>query len=291
MRRRQVLTTFFTGVCAGCVGVPGGKDGPATGTPTDTGTGTATPTPAPTPVDPGTNRTVDGAPVTVTSITVRDSVVYAAYPDALGVRSPTGRYVFVGIETTAAGPSRRAFSLVAGDLTVDELAWFNGPVEGFDQQYSPGAGRHEGWIAFEAPAPLEADRASITVGNAEWRIPANAMDRLARPKPTYAIEELQVPGAVAPGEPFSIAATVGNDSEVAGNFRGVVVLTGGGFRHHLSEAFALDLDPGERDTWQQQFGTGDQEPKPGLGPIDLRFKTPLGDRERAIEVREPTSGK
>lgn len=289
----------LAGCLAGCLGSDGNRAAdrtptarPSSGTPED-GSGSPTGTRAPTGM--GVERTVDGLPVAVSNPTAQRSVVHLTTPDSMDVtRAPDGRFVLVdvrvGHEEAATPPSGaprpERFALRLGD------AEFPGTVALDDvgitlpdraTKYDPSYGTSRGWVAFSLPAPVEAARARVEVGEVAWWLPERVVDTLGRPLAAWELGAVGLPVALSAGEPFEVTVTVRNAGDVAGRFRGVLN-TAGVDAAYAPHPFVLDADPGEERTWVYRGRA------PDVGrEVGFHLRTPVGDRDATVTVSGGTT--
>lgn len=305
-RRRRILRAGMLGTLGALAGCLGGRDPGGSGrTPKRTGatggeattgrggttTGHATTAGSTTATDRvsslGTTRTALGAQVTVTDVAVRDSVAALVYPDALGVLDADGgRYLLARVNVDNEVPDPEEFDLIADGGQYSGGVDFGFGVRGFDP-YGSGA-RGRGWIAFEVPAPLEAETARVVVGEAAWRIPDRHVRRLRQPKPEYELLSFSVPDAVDPAEAIDAEATVRNTGDYPGTFRAVLTFRGGGFPCCVGpDPLVREIPAGERAILRASYG-GRTHLDPG-GDVRIRFKSPAGLPERTVAVNGSTT--
>lgn len=286
---RQPSRRAFLGTAAGFLGVAGclGRDPGSTPSATTTATPPATQTPA----TVGAERTVDGVPVTVSNLSVQDSVLYLDSPDSMAVATREDeRYVLVSVSGSESGPPPEAFSLVVdGDRypgRVDE-AGIGIDVRDRGAKYDPSFGTDSGWVAFLVPPELDAETGRVTVTDggetAAWRLDRDVLERLRRPKARFELRETEIPEAVR-RDPVTARVVAENVSEVAGTFRGVLNVAGL-IAAYAPYPFALDADPGETVTWEKTF---DERP-PHSGTVGFFLYTVAGDRETRAPVVSGTT--
>ncbi|WP_380674399.1 hypothetical protein [Salinigranum sp. GCM10025319] len=296
-RRTFLRATAGTGlgfVGAGCLG----RDGPqatddSSATPTDpSATTSASTSPnAPPVADLGTERTVGGTPVTVSSLSVQDSVLTLDDDAMTLVTHEEGRYVLVSVIGSDSGPAPESFSLVVDDDRYPgRVDVFGGSVSLHDRgpKYDPSYGTDGGWIAFVVPPALDAREARIRVENgadvAEWRLDAEHLDALRRSLARFELRRVDLPERLRPYEPVSVRVAAENVSDVPGVFRGVLNVANL-VAAYAPYPFALDADPGETVVWEQTFTEG---PSPSAPSVGFFLDTVAGERDVRATVGTAT---
>jgi hypothetical protein len=291
-RREYLAALGASTVLAGCLGngdgTPTASDSPAETSREPTTTPTAEPT-AQLPAVGGT-ISVDGVDLTLERVRCTGSLPYV-YTDSGDVQTnPEGRYVLAKVTTPSSSPPAASrYSLVAAGGRAYAIgsagSFWLGP-DGDRDPYRPGPGSDVGdssggWLAFPVDAELDADAPRVAVGTTGWRLPDRVVARFRQPAARYELRELAHPETVTPDEAFTVSVAVENVGPVSGTFRAVLNTS---IRYASSaRPVFLDLDPGERRTWELDFGPDEGLNEVGeVGRLDLR--TPSGDRNGEIEV-------
>jgi hypothetical protein len=274
MRRRRVLALSGIALAslAGCSTDDDG-DGPADGdggdgtpsTGSDGGDGSAgTTTDGPTPaktaeVEVGT--AVDS--VAVDDASVRQSVRYLTYPDAMDVLGPDDRqFAFVRVDATAgeAPPSRGEFALRIDDETYEprtrdddpDLYGYAVDVEGTPYVPDRGDDPPEGWIVFAVPTDVDAERARVELAGGDrgegdtvaWTLPDATRAELRPPHPSFTVESADATTETPGGEPAMVCLTVTNEGGTDGVFRAAINHEG---PLYAARAFEVTVPSGETE--------------------------------------------
>jgi hypothetical protein len=286
---RAATGTLLAG--AGCLG----HDGPRTtngssSTPTDP-IATTPPSPtAPTVTDLGTERTVGDTPVTVSNLSVRDSVLTLDDDSMTLVTSEDERYVLVSVAGSDSGPASESFALVVDDDRYPgRVDVFGGSsVHDRGPTYDPSYGTDGGWVAFVVPLELDARESRVVVEHegetAAWRLSDEDLERLRRGRARFELREVVIPERVTVGEKVSVRVAAENVADVPGTFRGVLNVANLGIAY-APYPFALDADPGETVVWEHTFG---QRPPRAADSIGFLLDTVAGERETRATVEVET---
>lgn len=270
--------------CSGGIAALAGCAGRFRGSPDAGATDTATPAPVPTgtPASVGGERRVGDSTVTVKRAAARSTVVHLSSADSMDVATADGRFLLARVEATEPAPGPDAFSLVADGTTYDRTdAWYREPVVVGSLAATYRAESGEGWLAFEVPAPLSADRTRVTCGDARWRLPDAVVDALARPVPSWTLRSFEVPAELEPGEEFAVRVAVENVGDADATFRGALNVANLNYAYY-PYPFAVGVPAGERATWTKRLSVpGDMDP--GAEP-DFYLRTPAGDRRATATV-------
>jgi hypothetical protein len=235
---------------------------PRTETPTDesssdetaaTQTATATAPVVPT----GDRHTSDGEWFTVRRVTAQHT--------ALQVFSDTGRvitpgedaqFLFADVHGTGKMGYWRWTLVADGDRygRTDPAHLLVG--RGSDE--SDGNGAFLGWLAFVVPARLDAEDVRIVARDVydgqslSWRVSERLRQRLAGPLPRFDVVSVDSPETVSADERVTVRVTAENVGSVRGTFRAMVNIRGPFYTYR---PVALELEPGERGTWRESFGS------------------------------------
>lgn len=208
------------------------------------------------PAPLGTEQTLGGHSVTVSRVTVRDSVLYFETPESLAVAAQADeRFVIASVTSEAGGPPRESFELrVDTDRyeVPDDGVDFGRGARGLDAPYDPAEGQR-GRVTFLAPVGLDATEAQVVVSAASetagWALDDRSVAHLRRGLPTFELAEVDAPTEVTADESVSVRLGVENVSSVPGVFRGVFTVGVGG----RSYALELPVEPGKRTGWTHTF--------------------------------------
>jgi hypothetical protein len=297
---RQPSRRAFLGTTAALCAVPGCLDrgeGSASrpesrARENDPATSNATPTAdAATPHALGTERTVDGVSVTVSNLSVQDSLLYFDTPDSMAVASPENeRYVIAAVSGSESGPPPEAFALVLdGERYRASVDGVGAGLADRGPKYDPSYGIGRGWVAFLVPPELDANRARVVVDTesdeAAWHVGSDVLGALRRPKARFELRTVEIPEAIRPDREVEARVVAENVSDVAGVFRGVLNVAGL-VAAYAPYPFALDADPGETVTWEKTF---DDRPPESVDSVGFFLYTVAGDRERRAAVSDGTT--
>lgn len=186
-------------------------------------------------------RRVGDARVAVANPVARKAVAYASVMGSGGVLAPANRQFVVAAVQSAtdaaadsgAEPSYADFELVAGGDSypaVEIEEWTTGAFTTslagrgrvrYDASYPT---REVGWLAFEPPSPLRADRAAVRCRyggeTAEWRLPDDAVSALGRRAPSFELRSFDATQDGAGQVTLSLVAE--NVADVDGEFLAAV---------------------------------------------------------------------
>lgn len=251
--------------------------------------------------EPPTDRTTDETtttptepPLAVEDVQSQSSFFYNNYPDAAAVAARKGTQ-FVFVELQLVGSLEHLPSPDEIALTADDRR-FNGTLapgssEGAWELHDRGQAYgtepiQSGWVAFEVPAPLDAEQIALTYESGgrtfSESLDSEAVEALARPPAEFEVVAFDFPKSVRPGESFEMSVVVENTSEVDGVFRAVLNQS-----HPLYtyRTISLTVPASERREWTRSsdWNVGDAE--------QARFTllTPLGKRDATIEVVSETT--
>jgi hypothetical protein len=278
--RRALLASLPAAVTAvaGCTALSGNSGSPAA--PTATGT----------PVPVGAPRDVGAATVTVTGAGTRTTVAHLVSEDTMGLTTADDRFVFVQVRVDGSErPEYDGFRLRSGGRSVTpSLRELRPAAQGLasveDGQYHPGT--DSGWVAFEVPAPLVADRATVALGDAEWQLPGRIIDQLNRPVPEWELLSFSVPQRVEQGERFDVSVRVRNVGAAHGTLEGGINVRG--LNHPVYPyLLSVDVPGGESRAWHRQFeAPNEREPS---HEAHFSLLTPAGNRSRTTTITAATA--
>jgi hypothetical protein len=229
----------------------------------------------------GRNALVGETELTVFDPAVHEFVLYYSSPDSMDVADVPGRVLLVHARAGQPNdPPPDAPGVDAFSLVTDEES-FQGRADARSLSQYPGGYATEspnGWVAFELPAPLGVDTASVTVGDARWTVPEPLLERLNRDEPSWRLESVTLPDRLVEGERFAVQLQVRNTSAVPGVFRGALNVAGVNAAY-APHPFAREADSGETAVFRHT----DTAPEAGRS-VGLHLRTTLGDEDRLYEV-------
>lgn len=273
--RRRYLSTLGVALAAvaGCLdgddGDVGGEDTPGTSDGTPSGTSTTT-------VNRTTSEPLED--LSVTDLAVKEAVTFYAWPASTTVLAPEDRQFVLATVDAPEDATTPSFTFEAGGETwtpghPNRSASGRSVVDGRERGLVAGTNGASGYLAFTVPSPLEASNPRIRLPDrdAEWHLPRSAVERLAKPSPTFSLDELSVPDAVTRPEPLDVSTTVTNTSDVDGEFLAAVHLpthviadddessvvsgpVGAGETREFSLRLGTDYTVGETDTVSLSVG-------------------------------------
>lgn len=220
---------------------------------------------SPTPsdsIDVSLGETIDGN-VTVSEVTVRQSVRRLSTPDSLDVYAPEN-YQLLFAEVDASGideapPAFSTFSLHLDGSEYDPVGTLDGiSIRTFlhdSRPYNPpwsSTPRSVGFLVFPLPIDLDPTAGWIALNvdgrrPAHWLLAGSDLDAIAPPHPDLTVESLDVPEAVSE-ETVALLATVRNDGGADGTLRAAV--------NHLGPIYATetwDVSVGARETVEAEY--------------------------------------
>lgn len=225
----------------------------------------------------------DGGEVTASDVAVRNSLVYEASADALGLASSTGsHYLLVHVAAGESGPAPSEFVLVTdgiGDYEGSTDPTSGNPLRERGPAYRPEEGRTEGWVAFTLPGGVPVEGAAIALGTTGngWSLTEETTAALSDPVPSFAYEAVDHPERISAGRSFEVRVTVTNESSTDGTVRGALNVTA---PMAAATPITLDVPAGESKTFAETYGaefTGGEE-------VAFSLTTTAGDRQLAVPV-------
>lgn len=273
--RRDVLGLggATVAVLAGCLG----RSAPVVET-TESPSESSPPTTEPTPT----------ADVRLREVTVTPSVVALNSPDSIGTYGASdSQFVVVAVGARERLPfDRGAFSLTTDEETYDPTTPRDVTGQyslwGFDDPYEPGPG---GYLLFEVPKPLDADRATLRWPNGEHRLGDDHVRRLARRPTSFEVREFSAPDSVTTYTEATLTLTVENVDSADGTFVAGLNRVGPEIAYAPVESVSFDVAAGESETWTHAY-----TPTVPAPDEDLSFEFVMnwrGDDERAEIGVEP----
>lgn len=298
--RRTLLHTGALALVggAGCTAGLGGDDSSEneSSEPSPVAT-TGTTEEAATTVGQRTSRTTTAAtepPLAVENVAVQSSFFYGNHPDAAAVAGREATQ-FAFVELALVGslqhlPSPEDIVLAAdGRDFTGTLA--PASTDGAWELHDRGRPYRvepiqSGWVAFEVPAPLDADQVALAYESNGRRFSApldgEVIERLARPPAEFEVVAFDTPESVERGESFEMSVAVENASGVDGRFRAVLNRSRPSYAYRLVE---LEVPAGERREWT---GRSDWSVRDSA---EARFTllTPGDDSDATVEIGPGTS--
>lgn len=298
--RRVLLQTGALGLvgAAGCTGGLGDEvveDGGSR--PTTTRTTRAA-------KDSTTEETTEGAVETTTTTTepllaledlqIQSSFFYRSFPDAAAVAArERTQFAFAELRlvgSTANLPSPDDIALTADDQRFEgtvapgssDGAW---ELYEREQAYASQPAR-SGWVAFEVPDPLDADRIAL-VYEADGRtfslpLDSETVETLARPPAEFEVVAFDFPESVGQRESFEISVAVENASEIDGVFRAVLNQSHPSYTYRVVE---LNVPANGRREWSRRSDWNVHDAEEGR----FTLLTPVGDYDATVEVVAETT--
>lgn len=299
-RTRRGLLQSTALALVGTAGCTGGLDDDAADdrTTSSTPSGTTRTTSEEPPTDQTTDETtttLTEPPLAVEDVQIQSSFFYNNYPDAAAVAAREGtQFVFVELELVGSLehlPSPDEIALVTDDRRFEgtlapgssDGAW---ELREWEQPYGTEP-IQSGWVAFEVPAPLDADQIALTYesGGRTFLEPLDSetVEALARPPAEFEVVAFDYPESVQQGESFEVSVVVENTSEVDGVFRAVLNQSRPSYTYRTIE---MTVPPDERREWTQNF---DYHSNEDVEEARFTLLTPVGKREATIEVVPETT--
>lgn len=297
-RTRRALLQTTALALVGTAGCTGGLDDAAEDEASSSTTSGTTRTTA---EEPPTDRTTDETATTLTEpllavedVQIQSSFFYNNYPDAAAVAARKGtQFVFVELQLVGSLeylPSPNKIALTADDRRFEgtlapgssDGAWeLRDRGQAYDTEPI-----QSGWVAFEVPAPLDAEQIALTYESGgrtfSESLDSETVEALARPPAEFEVVAFDFPESIRSGESFEVSVVVENTSEVEGVFRAVLNQSRPSYTYHIIE---LAVPASERREWTRSsdWNVGDAE--------QARFTllTPLGKRDATVEVVPETT--
>lgn len=286
MRRRCLIGALAAGLGAfgGCLD-RAGRASDATATDETTTDGT----------------TDDGAypGLTVDSLGVTPEYVASNSPDSIGTYGDRGeQYVIAAVSAEGSPPPPLSeFALTAGGETFapdDDVGGMGERLWDYDRPYGRD-GVTAGWVAFEVPKPLDADRAAMTWTGGEYALDTAAVERLSRPPTDFEVREFDAPDSMALDEMVTATLTVENVGDANGTFVAAVNRTGPRIAYTPEATLSLAVPAGETATWEYESGPGDRYADPADAAdgqtmiVRVRWRDGSLSREIEVETGEGTA--
>lgn len=280
MKRRRLL-----GAAAGCCSLGGclsqaGSDPETAMNDTDED-GTTT----------DTSTTTDYGDALVRDVTVTPELVAANSPDSIGTFGAQDEQ-FVVATVAAEGlpaPPRDAFALDAGEESYSpskDSAGMNYRLWNDNRPYGEST---EGWIAFSASKPLDAEAVTITWPDSEHALNDDAVAQLTRPPTEFEVREFAAPDSIAYDESVTVTLTVENVGDTDGTFVGAFNRSGPSIAYTPEEAISLDVAAGETASWEYTNAVGDRSTEAGGDDPTMRFLLNWRDGDRSQSIAIETS--
>jgi hypothetical protein len=284
-RRALLAVTGLAFTSAGCLGRQADQSESTTGTDQRPSAAAGSPTAA----SLGAEQLVGGVPVTVSTLTIQDSALTLDGDTmTLHTSDDDERYVVVSVSGREAGPAPGAFSLDVDGETYPGRVDLFGRYAQLDERgpvYDPSYGTEQGWVGFVVPPELDASEAKIVLSHgdetASWRLEADHLDALRRPKAEFELRSVEVPETLFLYDPVSVRVVAENVSDVGGVFRGVLNVAGLNFAY-APYPFALDAASGETVVWEKTFREG---PSRDVESVGFFLDTVAGGTEVRATVR------
>ncbi|GGL51898.1 hypothetical protein [Halocalculus aciditolerans] len=265
MHRRALLRAGALGLAAAVPGCSTDETEPESATTTPEN---ATPTRA-------TRSTADAPAVDASAIIARESIVYPLL-DTLDVAGADEQYVFATLTATGE-PDVDAFELALdgdvvaqGETRLGTMSPTGGRprIRGLGPAYDGSS--DTGWVGFALPERVEADRGELRLADTDraWSLPDGVLADLTAPAPDF--RDVLTVTDEGGGE-LTVKAAVWNRGSRTETYRGCVNVAVA-----ASEAFEIDVPPGERREWTWTHD------RTGSGTAVVRVQTVAGTTSKRV---------